>query len=276
MKVKLQPWCVSQVRLNWPVLTLMAVVGLILSGLGSSAVLAETEAIETGEVQTAQVFESGPQRVTVLELYSSQGCNNCPPAERWMSELKHDDKLWQQVVPLVFHVDYWDALGWQDPYAALRHSQRQRMYQVHGYSAAVYTPGFILAGEEWTGWFQSQELPSLSQPEVGQLKVEVADGKAVATFVRSQSSRGLVLNVAMLGFDIVTEVKQGKNKGLALRQDFVVLNHKAFPSDSGEWSVEMPTTDFQGRTAAAFWVSQNSDPTPLQATGGWYQPSARQ
>lgn len=219
----------------------------------------------------AQVYDSGVQQVSLLELYSSQGCKNCPPAERWMTGLKTDGRLWQQFVPVVFHVDYWDSLGWQDPYSTLKHSQRQRMYLVHGYSKAVYTPGFMLAGEEWTGWFQAPKLPELPKGEVGQLRVDVTEGKAVAKFVRPEDSTGLVLNVAVLGFDIVTEVTKGRNKGLQLPQDFVVLNYKTYGSDIGLWRVDIPATDFQGCAAVAFWVSQNSDPTPIQATGGWYR-----
>lgn len=219
----------------------------------------------------AQVFDSGVRQVSLLELYSSQGCKSCPPAERWMSGLKTDNRLWRQFVPVVFHVDYWNSLGWQDPYSTLKHSQRQRMYLVHNYIKAVYTPGFILDGQEWTGWFKAPELPALPVDEVGQLKVDVADGKAVAKFIRAEDSTGLVLNVAVLGFDIVTEVTEGTNKGLQLPQDFVVLNYKTFGSDLGLWRVNMPDTDFSGCTAVAFWVSQNSDPTPIQAAGGWYR-----
>lgn len=221
-----------------------------------------------------QVYNSGVRQVSLLELYSSQGCKNCPPAERWMTGLKRDERLWQQFVPVVFHVDYWDSLGWQDPYSTLKHSQRQRMYLVHGYTKAVYTPGFILDGLEWLGWFDTPELPELNNSEVGALRVEVAAGKAEARFARDAAhtdTTGLVLNTAVLGFDIVTEVSGGENQGLQIAQDFVVLNYKTAASDTGHWEIEIPATNFAGCTAVAFWVSQNSDPTPIQATGGWYR-----
>lgn len=246
------------------------IVGMIVIGLmvGSHNIQA---AESTSHPAAAQLFNSGVRQVSLLELYSSQGCKSCPPAERWMSGLKTDERLWQQFVPVVFHVDYWDSLGWQDPYSTLKHSQRQRMYLVHGYSKAVYTPGFIVDGQEWTGWFQTPELPELADEEAGQLSVAVSDGKVVAKFIRDADSTGLVLNLAVLGFDIVTEVTQGTNKGLQLPQDFVVLNYKTVGSDTGRWQVDLPDTDFTGCTAVAFWVSQNSDPTPIQATGGWYR-----
>src|SRR5436309_15974793 len=65
-----------------------------------------------------RVFESGPQKVRLIELFTSEGCSSCPPAEAWLSKLKSDPRLWKDFVPLAFHVDYWDHLGWRDPFAS--------------------------------------------------------------------------------------------------------------------------------------------------------------
>ena len=67
--------------------------------------------------QNAVQFSSLPQQTTMIELYSSQGCSSCPPAERWISEFIDDDDLWKRTVPIVFHVDYWNDLGWIDPFS---------------------------------------------------------------------------------------------------------------------------------------------------------------
>ena len=214
-------------------------------------------------------FESGERPVLLLEMFSSQGCSSCPPAERWFSGLRGDPRLWQQMVPVVFHVDYWDYLGWKDPYATLAYSQRQRRYELHGHSKAVYTPGFMLAGSEWRGWFQRQPVPPQPDTRVGNLIVELNDGRIEARFVRNADNRDLRLNAAVLGFDVVTPVRAGENRGRKLKQDFLVLAQRDWKSDSGAWQVTLPETDFQGPRAVAFWVSQGQDPKPLQATGGW-------
>lgn len=250
---------------------------VLLSALASNMALAsDPKKSLSAQSSSSQgiTFDSGTQRVHLLELFSSQGCSSCPPAERWMSLLTTDQRLWSELIPVVFHVDYWDYLGWEDPYATLKNSQRQRMYQLHDHSKAVYTPGFILSGEEWTDWFHTRMLPELAPEPAGQLKVKIANDKLQAKFVRSQGNQGLVLNVALLGFGIVTEVAQGENKGMMLPQDFVVLTYTSFDSDTGMWHVSMPKTEFQGKTAAVFWVSQGSDPAPVQATGGWYRAAA--
>src|SRR5687768_10063986 len=73
-------------------------------------------------------FQSGPNRTALLELYTSEGCSSCPPAEAWLSRVKSDARLWKEFVPVAFHVDYWDYLGWRDPFGMANYSERQRAY----------------------------------------------------------------------------------------------------------------------------------------------------
>ncbi|MBA3608983.1 MAG: DUF1223 domain-containing protein [Chthoniobacterales bacterium] len=94
-------------------------------------------------------LESGPMRTHLLELFTSEGCSSCPPAEAWLSKLKDDPGLWRDFVPLAFHVDYWDRLGWRDPFASKIWTARQYEYSARWKSSNVYTPGFVLDGREW-------------------------------------------------------------------------------------------------------------------------------
>jgi len=99
------------------------------------------------------VLQSGPARASLLELYTSEGCSSCPPAEAWLSRLRDDARLWKEIVPVAFHVDYWDNLGWKDRFASAAFTARQRDYAARWNSGSVYTPGFVLDGQEWRGWF---------------------------------------------------------------------------------------------------------------------------
>src|SRR4051794_37446807 len=72
------------------------------------------------------VFKSGDHPARLLEVFSSEGCSSCPPAEAWVSGLKPQDGLWKSVVPIVWHVDYWDRLGWRDPFGSRNNSIRQK------------------------------------------------------------------------------------------------------------------------------------------------------
>ena len=121
-------------------------------------------------------FGSGPQQTALIELYTSEGCSSCPPAEAWMSRLKDSPGLWKQFVPIAFHVDYWDRLGWRDRFSSQRWTERQRRYASLWQSESVYTPAVVVNGREQRG------LPgaSLSQPnekQAGVLDVTTSDGK---------------------------------------------------------------------------------------------------
>jgi hypothetical protein len=74
------------------------------------------------------IIKSGPQRVSSIELYTSEGCGSCPPAEQWLSGLRNDSRLWRVLAPVAFHVDYWDRLGWKDRFAQFAFTARQYAY----------------------------------------------------------------------------------------------------------------------------------------------------
>ncbi len=132
-------------------------------------------------------FQSGPARTHLLELFTSEGCSSCPPAEKWLSELRGNSRLWKQFVPLAFHVDYWDRLGWTDRFANKVFTARQQAYSAAWRSGTVYTPAFVLDGREW----QDRAVEKLTRNDetAGALNVEVRDGKATATYRPSSSVR---------------------------------------------------------------------------------------
>ena len=107
-------------------------------------------AFATATAQGADlVVESKPTRTHLLELFTSEGCSSCPPAEAWLSNLKNEPRLWQDFVPLAFHVDYWDHLGWRDLFASKLWTERQADYSARWKAETVYTPAFVLMG--WPG-----------------------------------------------------------------------------------------------------------------------------
>ena len=99
------------------------------------------------------VLKSGVEKNRLIELYTSEGCSSCPPADKWISKLKDNDELWNDIIPIAFHVDYWDRLGWPDELAEKSFSDRQRQYRHEGSISQVYTPGFVVDGKEWRGFF---------------------------------------------------------------------------------------------------------------------------
>ena len=222
-----------------------------------------------------RTFESGETQNSLLELFTSEGCSSCPPAEKWLSALKSSQELWKQTVPVAFHVDYWDHLGWRDRFAKPEFTSRQQRYAATWGGDSVYTPGFVVNGKEWRNWFVGAAVPT-SLTKVGVLRVLLGDGgKLTATFVpETAQPRALVLDVALLGKDLESDVKRGENSGRKLRHDFVVLNliKADMVNESNRWtaSVALPTQPANDKPAAlAAWIMENS--TPIQATGGWLQ-----
>jgi len=224
--------------------------------------------VTTTATADSLTLNSGTKQVTLLELYTSQGCSSCPPAERWLNEYIDDDDLWTRVVPVAFHVDYWDYIGWKDIYATPENGERQRDYAKAGKDRTVYTPGLFSNGREWRGW-TLRLSPRASDREPGNLAIEITDGKLLASF--PASTVPLELHVALLGTDLETRIERGENRNRTLAQEFVVLAHTVHPSQTGQWAVTVPvdTSRKAGRHGLAVWVSEPGNPVPIQATGGW-------
>ncbi len=225
----------------------------------------------------AQVISSPLVKVNMLEMYTSQGCSSCPPAERWISKFIEDPRLWKQLVPMNFHVDYWDYLGWPDPYASKIFTQRQRDYKALRLSSTVATPGFIVAGEGWSGWFRRKTVPLKSFKAVGVLTANIKENVAQVSFNPIQDqNQTLQLYVAILGFDQKTKVMAGENSGKELPHDFVVMAYKRTNMEQthGQFSsrITLPNVSrFNSpRKALVFWVSRNGDPSPIQVAADWF------
>src|SRR5258706_11633648 len=171
-------------------------------------------------------FQSGATQTGLLELYTSEGCSSCPPAEAWLSRLKQNPNLWKDFVPVAFHVDYWDYLGWKDPFAYEAHTQRQHDYAALWRSRSVYTPGFVLDGREWREWSNRDELLRPSTKAVGVLTARSEDASQWKLHFKPAAGSGFHscdFHAALLGFDLTSDVKAGENRGRKLEHDFVVL-----------------------------------------------------
>jgi hypothetical protein len=211
-----------------------------------------------------RVFETSPQKTHLIELFTSQGCSSCPPAEAWLSKLKSEPGLWKDFVPIAFHVDYWDRLGWRDPFASKEWTARQYQYSTNWKSESVYTPGFVLDGREW----MERTIPTLSGEKPGVLKLFITNGTAIAEFVSAAGqTRDVDLHVATLGFDLTTKIGAGENSGRNLRQDFVVLSLANQKMSAGKAEFAFNPDPRAGAIAA--WITSPNQLEPIQAVGGW-------
>ena len=213
-------------------------------------------------------FTSGESRTHLLELYTSEGCSSCPPAEAWLGGLRDEPGLWRDFVPVAFHVAYWDRLGWRDRFASKEYTARQYAYATRWGGDSVYTPGFVLDGAEWRPP-AGQHPPAASTDKAGVLSVEcAADG---ACRVKFSTAGDYEVHASLLGGGISSEVRAGENEGRTLHHEFVALTLTAAVLRDGaaelKWSA--PADRGGTRHALAVWVTRRGESAPVQATGGW-------
>ncbi len=228
------------------------------------------------------VLQSTTRRVPVLELFTSEGCSSCPPAERFFSGVMKMPGLWNEFIPVGWHVDYFDSKQWSDPWSQSDFSQRQRVYYMQSRVTWVYTPGFVLDGWEWTGFQQGKGLPSARQVErAGVLTVGTADWKRWAVRyqpVGKMDDTTLEVSLVYLGCGLKSQVKGGENSGRNLEHDFVVLKWVRIPVKReglvyvGGGAGERPELEGVERLAVAAWLSTTGAIAPVQAVGGWAPP----
>ena len=216
-------------------------------------------------------FSSTEKQNTLLELYTSEGCSSCPRADKWLSQLKQDSRLWNEVFPVAFHVDYWNYLGWKDRFSKHAYTQRQQAYANVGLVRTVYTPGFVKNGREWRSWFGNPNLDKLEAGVTGVLSATVSERRIDAVFQSAMTHDASVLHIAMLKMNESTAIRAGENEGKRLVHDFVVFHHLSANSSNRHWTVEDSKSIPQLADAQAivFWVSGVKDPRPIQVTGGW-------
>lgn len=225
-------------------------------------------------------FQSSETQTSLVELYTSEGCSSCPPAEKWFSSLKASPGLWKDFVPIAFHVDYWDYLGWRDPWSSKVFTDRQHAYARDWRSDSVYTPGLVLNGKEWRSWSRSKSIPP-STTKAGVLKVTSTDFRNwdVTFFLTASSGGTYEAHAALLASGLTSDVKAGENNGRHLEHDFVVTRLKPclLRADrnqaQGRIELELTKGGPAKSSALVVWITHSGKLEPLQATGGWL-PSA--
>jgi hypothetical protein len=211
---------------------------------------------------------SGPRAPAVVELYTSQGCSSCPPAEHWLSTLKDAP----DVVALAFHVDYWDGGGWKDHYSQAAFSQRQVDSQRTTGARFAYTPQVVVDGKDTPGWasLSAHSLPARAQAAPVALQLEEQAGALRLTVTPQPGAPAhLAGYVAVVDDGLQTHVRGGENRGATLQQDGVVRELLPWSAASGAPS----SLDFTSRStpesgATRRWVAVATDAEsgrPLQA-----------
>ncbi len=165
---------------------------------------------------------------TVIELYTSEGCNSCPPADQWLSQTVARTSVVKDnnVIPLAFHVDYWDYIGWKDAFAQPSFSQRQTTLARSGGASGVYTPQVFINGKDDRSWMRGGGLASATPASVKFNLTSQWQGDGVVMSGKlADANPAIRLRYAITENGLVTAVKAGENRGETLRHDAVVRAH---------------------------------------------------
>lgn len=175
---------------------------------------------------------AAPGSIVVLELFTSQGCSSCPPADRVLSHVGREGALAARVVPLAFHVDYWNSIGWNDPFSSKAWTDRQYAYQAALGEPNVYTPQLVVNGRTHLNGSDeagiAREVAKAATGPAGRVTVAATPaGDALEVVVMAETPEAipvkrLVAVVVVYENGIETAVRRGENSGRALVNDFVV------------------------------------------------------
>jgi len=182
---------------------------------------------EKGEI----LFESSLKPIQLIELYSSEGCSSCPPADRFVSNLSRSGPGPRSLMTLAFHVDYWDYLGWKDIYARPEYGARQRTVARRNGLRTVYTPQLVINGLNFPSYQNIEKAVRIinEMPARAMLRIDAqrsADGKLRATVTGtipdSAHRPDAELFLAVYENNLERSIGAGENHGRVLRHDRVV------------------------------------------------------
>jgi hypothetical protein len=197
---------------------LLLIIGLLAGASGTALAASSSCAGKSGNFTTA-----------LLELYTSEGCSSCPPADQWLTGLRSSGLTASQVVPLALHVDYWNDLGWEDPFSQKRFTLRQYALAKISKQRTVYTPQVILSGRDLPRWRNSAETSIRrinAKPPRAHVALQLsrhANQVNVTADANAKDPRGQAeMYVALYENNLTGRIEAGENRGLTLRHDYVV------------------------------------------------------
>jgi hypothetical protein len=199
-----------------------------LSGIALSMLVAAAPAALPLTAFAACDARSGPKTAALVELYTSEGCSSCPPADRQLSRLRQVLDPVAEVVPLALHVDYWDYIGWKDAYAQGAFGERQSWLVRANRRKMVYTPQLFIGGTElrsWRGTLRDKVSQLNAQPAAAAIRIQASLAPSGALTLNAEAHAGAgpaAMYLALAESGLASNVTRGENSGATLAHDHVV------------------------------------------------------
>ncbi len=216
--------------------------------------------------------------IAVLELFTSQGCSSCPPADALLAEYAAAHN--EHIIPLSFHVDYWNRLGWADPFSNKAYSDRQQWYSQHLPRGSVYTPQLVVNGRGEAVGNNRKTVGSLVQGELLHEKTEnisvqdfTIDKNAVQFHYSStHTNKNEILNIALVQKQATTHIKAGENEGVTITNHNIVRSFATQPiGNEGAGSVNLPVMFNPSEYALVLYIQNKNDLSITTATMKYLQ-----
>ena len=187
----------------------------------------------TFSAQTTCTAQSAATVTPVIEVYTSEGCSSCPPADVWASNLK-DSAAQGKAVVQAFHVGYWDYIGWVDRFASPAHTTRQRELALLNKLRSMYTPQLVRDGKDWPDWHgKGNTAVAPGEPARVALALQGSSNAFEATITPADSAASWAAYWSVTEHGHNSKVAAGENKGEFLKHDFVVRQYVPVGSYSG-------------------------------------------
>ena len=186
--------------------------------------------ISTAQNNETRYFESKAYKTNLLELYTSEGCSSCPPAENWLAKIPQQLLDQSAIIPLAFHVTYWDYIGWKDKFAKQQYDYRQRKMVIQEGGSTVYTPQFFINSQTSRGVDRAINKLARDDKQPSSLKIKATiqekDKKININVSLTPLLKGLEkvlrINVVTYEDDIRSVIESGENEGRVSHHQYVV------------------------------------------------------
>lgn len=219
-----------------------------------------------------------PSQTVLVELFTSQGCSSCPPADQVLQRLVENNEEGNlKVIALSYHVDYWNRLGWKDPYSQAAFSERQRQYARVLPDQRVYTPQMVIQGQRAQVGSREKEVRASilsigQQPQVSNLTTTLkaaTNGSSIReiSYEITGKTNGITLQVALVETHLANDVPRGENSGNRLAHTNVVrtLTSQINPKLQGTLAIDISALETSSNGKIILFVQNTELMTVLGA-----------
>jgi len=206
--------------------------------------------------------------VTVLELFTSQGCSSCPPADKLLTQIQEKNGK-TQVIALSYHVDYWNYIGWKDPFSKSAFSDKQREYSRKFSSSSIYTPQVVVNGKEHFVGSNSEKMKEKlnrfakisAENKIEITSVITSEDKIAFDYDISGAIKNKSLRMALVIEERITEIPRGENRNRTLKNSNIVVSEVVFDlkTSEGHHEITIPKLVHKKDKLKLVSVIQNSD-----------------